>query len=230
MKKAFVLFVTLATTVIANAQLHEKIIVKAGENIGEAISSSGMYRFPKFTEGSFEMKDGTKSRAIFNYHIGNGEMMYISNKGDTMAIGAPDELVHVTIGGTTQYIYNNKAYHEILLEGPPAKLAKRVKINLQNDRKGGYGESAPASSQAQLSNFAMGSQFLSLSYDVEILKTTSFYWLDGKNNLQPATKKNTVKLVSKDKQSKLEAYIDENKTNFNNEDDLRRLLAFAGTL
>lgn len=230
MKKIFILAAALTVTFLANAQKRERIVVKAGENVGEHVSPTGVFRFPKFTEGTFEMKDGTKSRAIFNYHIGTGEMMYINTKGDTMSIGAPEELVNVTIGGTTQYIYNNKSYHEILLENPSAKLVKKIDINMENEKKGGYGESAPTSSQAQLTNVGVGGQFLTLSYDVAILKTTSFYWLDSKNNLQPTTKKNSLRLVSKDKSSKLEAFIDENKTNFNNEDDLRRLLEFAGTL
>jgi hypothetical protein len=129
-----------------------------------------------------------------------------------------------------QYIYRDKAYYEILADKKPAKLAKRIRITLEQEKKGGYGESAPASSQNNLRNFTSAGGLYQLTYDIAIIKTTSFYWIDGRDNLQSATKKNSLKLVSKDKQAQLETFIDENKINFNSEDDLRKLLHYADSL
>lgn len=230
MKRIFVLAAALAATASLNAQLHEKIVIKAGDNVAEAVSPNGFYRLPQFTDGIFTLKNGTKARARFNYHIGNGEMEYISQKGDTMAVGVPDDLELITIGEDVQYIYNNKAYLEIIADRKPAMLAKKIRIIVENDRKGGYGESAPASSQINYKNFTLSTGLLQLTHDLSILKTTSYFWLDDKHNPQPATKKNLLRLMSKDKQAKLEAFIDENKINFNNEDDLRKVLYHAETL
>lgn len=229
MKKTGILVAALIVTILANAQLHEKIVVKAGENVAEAVSPNGFYRFPKFTEGTFTLKNGSKASAMFNFHIGNGEIEYLGDKGDTMAIGVPDDIANVTIGEST-FIYNNKTVIEILAGKEPAKLARRVRIILENEKKGGYGESAPASSQANFKNFNFATGMFQLTHDIAIIKTTSYYWADDRNNLTAATKKNSLKLVSKDKQPKLEAFIEENKTNFNKEDDLRRLVTFAGSL
>lgn len=146
-----------------------------------------------------------------------------------MAIGIPEDIVSINIGGT-QFIYANNSYHEIVQESASGKLAKKIKISVENDRKGGYGESAPASSQSQLTNFTMGWRLFQLSYDVAILKTTSYSWVDSKNALQPANKKNALKLVAKDKQSKLEDFMKENDINFNKEEDMRKLLVHAATL
>ena len=230
MRRILVLAAALGTTASLNAQLHEKIIIKAGENVGEAISPTGFYRLPQFTEGTFALKDGTKAKARFNYHIGNGEMEYISMKGDTMAVGVPEEIEIISIGENVRYIYNNRAYLEIIADKKPAKLAKKIKIIIENDRKGGYGESAPASSQINYKNFTLSTGLLQLTHDLAIVKTTSYFWVDDKHNLQPANKKNSLKLVSKDKQAKLEAFIQENGINFNKEDDLIRLLHHAETL
>ena len=230
MTRLFVLSFILLVTVSASAQLHEKIVVKAGDNIPLAISENGFYRLPKFTEGIYTMRNGQKASAVFNFNIGNGEVEYIGDKGDTLAIGVPDEIRLITMGTDVQYIYQNKVYYEILADKKPARLAKRVRITLEHDKKGGYGESAPASSQSNLKNFTTTGGLYQLSYDVAIIKTTSFYWLDRFDNLQSATKKNSVKLVSKDKQAQLEAFIAENKINFNSEDDLRKLLHHAESL
>lgn len=230
MKRIFALHLILVVAVSASAQLHEKIVVKAGESIPLAISENGFYRLPKFTEGTYTLRNGQKASALFNYNIGNGEIEYIGDKRDTLAIGIPEDIRLITIGPDVQYVYQNKAYYEILADKKPAKLAKKVRIILENEKKGGYGESAPASSQNNLRNFTTVGGLYNLTYDIAIIKTTSFYWLDGRDNLQAATKKNSMKLVSKDKQAQLETFIDENKINFNSEDDLRKLLHHADTL
>jgi hypothetical protein len=229
MKKLFYLAAALTTATIAQAQLTEKKVVKAGDIISDAISENGAFRFPQFTEGNFQLKDGTKSSARFNYHLISGEMLYLNTKGDTMALAIPDQVEYIAIG-ENKFIYDNRAFHEILLTSPTASLAKKIKIHIENERTGGYGTSAPSSSQDQLRNVNYSSNFYQLTYDVAILKTTSFYWMDAKNNLQPATKKNALKMVAKDKQPKLEAFIEENRTNFNREDDLRKLLTYASSL
>lgn len=230
MKKIFFVVAALGAPIIVNAQLKEKIIVRAGENIPNAISPNGYFRFPKFTEGILLMQDGRKSTAAFNYHFMTGEMLYITKQGDTMALGAPEEMDRVVIANNIQFIYNDKSYFEILSEGQSTRLAKKIKITMDNDKKGAYGQSAFNSSQEQIMNVSYGRRFYELSYDVAITKTTSLYWIDSKNNLQPATKKSSLKLVAKDKQPKLETFIEENKINFNSEDDLRKLLGFADTL
>lgn len=230
MKRLFALYLDLVVAVSASAQLHEKIVVKAGDNIPLAISENGFYRLPKFTEGTYTMRNGQKATALFNFNIGNGEVEYIGDKRDTLAIGVPEDIRLITIGPDVQYIYQNKTYYEILADKKPAKLAKRIRISLEQEKKGGYGESAPASSQNNLRNFTSYGGLYQLSYDIAIIKTTSFYWLDGRDNLQSATKKNSLKLVSKDKQAQLESFIEENKINFNSEDDLRKLLHHADSL
>lgn len=230
MKRTAILFVVLAIQASLRAQLHEKIIIKAGSDIAEAISPTGFYRFAQFTEGSFTMKDGTHARAMFNYHIGTGEMEYLGDKGDTLAIGVPEDITVITIGENVQYIYNNKSYLEIIARKKPAALAKKIRVVLENEKKGGYGESQPASSQTTFKNITMSSGIYQLSHDIAIIKTTSFYWIDAKNNLQPVSKKSSLKLVSKDKQPQLEAYIEEQNINFNSEEDLLKLLNYSETL
>lgn len=231
MKKMFYLSSVLFLTVVAQAQQSETIKVKAGDRVSDAISPNGVFRFPKFTDGVFVMKDGSKNSALFNFNIFNGEMLYLDSKGDTMAIGIPEQIEHITIGAdNVQFIYNQKNYLEILAAASRGKLAKRIKIHIENDKKGGYGESAPSSSQDQLRNLTMNSGLYLLANDVTVLKTTTFYWVDNKNNAQPASKKNFMRMVAKEKQSEVEAFIEENKTNFNREDDLRKLLVFAGSL
>jgi hypothetical protein len=231
MKSIFFLNLVLVVAITAHAQqVSESVSIKAGESIADAFPPNGYMRFAQFTEGTVQLKNGAKTNARFNYNMVTNEILFISNKGDTMAIAGPEDLKYVTIGEQTAFIYNNKSYLEILAEGQNARLAKKIKVFIEKDKKGGYGTSAPTSSQDQFENFFTGTQMFKLTHDVIVLKTTSFYWIDEHNTPQPTSKRNTLKLVPKDKQSKLESFIEQNKTNFNSEDDLRKLLAYAGTL
>lgn len=229
MKKIFMLIAVLVSTIVAHAQLRERVVVRAGENIPNAVSPNGYFRFPKFAEGVLLMQDGRRSTSVFNYHLVTGEMLFINN-GDTMAIGVPEEMDQVVVAGNSHFIYKDKSYLEILSEGESVRLAKKVKVTMENDKNGGFGQSALNSSNDQLAIHTNGKLYYELTYDVAVIKVTSFFWVNGKDNLQPVTKRSSLRLVPKEKQSRLEAFIEENKTNFNSEEDLRRLLAFADSL
>jgi hypothetical protein len=232
MTKTFLLIAFMVTGACVKAQTTERIIVKAGDDLGQAISQTGHYRFARFTDGVVTMKYGSKSKTRFNYHICNGEMQFIDTKGDTLAISQTEYIDNINIGENTKFVFADKFFHEIVGESPEAKLGKRIRVNIENDRKTGFGKSDPTASQMQLNNVLLNQRTLalSLSYDIEVRKTTSYYWIDKEYNAIPTTKKNSLKLVEKDKQPTLQAFMDENKTNFDNEEDLRKLLAFAATL
>ncbi len=212
------------------AQTTETIIVRAGHDIGSAISPGGHYRYTQFTEGVVTMKNGTKSKARLNFHLCNSEMQFIDAKGDTLAIAQTQNIENIIIGGNTEFIFADKAYYEIVAESSAGKLGKRLKVQITNDKKTAYGQSDPNGSHDQVSDFIYGHRVVSLAYDVEVKKTTNYFWVDNKNFASPATKKNLLKLVKSDKREKLLDYINQNGTNFNNEEDLRKVLAYVATL
>lgn len=228
--KLFILggLLTIGTSI--SAQVTERIIVRAGDEFAPAVSPTGYYRFAQFTEGIVTMKYGSKSRARLNFHIFKGEMQFIDPKGDTLAIAQAEFVDNINIGATAKFIYSDKVCYELIGESTAGKLGKRIKILIANDKKTAFGQSDPTGSNLQVSDVMFDRRTISLNYDVEVRKTTTYYWVDSKNNLSPATRKNAIKLVEKPKQPKLQAYIDENKINFNNEEDLGKLLAFAATI
>lgn len=230
MRKIFMLVGFTITGAGVSAQVTERVIVKAGDEIGPAISPNGHFRFAEFTDGVVTLKYGGKSKTRFNYHICNGEMQFIDANGDTLAIWNASHIDNISIGDNTKFVYVDKFYHEVIAESPAMKLGKRIRVNIENDRKTQHGKSDPTGQQMQLNNFMFGQSTVVLAYDVEVRKTTTYFWIDSKYNAMPANKRNSLKLVEFNKQPKLQAFIDENKTDFNNEEDLRKLLAFAATI
>lgn len=225
MRNLFLLSIAWTAFGSTNAQTTERTTVRSGESIATAFPG-GFFRFPQFTEGIFIMKNGAQTRALCNYSITTDEILYIKNTGDTMSVGVPEEIEKVLIGDNATFIYNNKSYLEILTGANDTRLAKKIKVTVEKDKKGGYGESAASSSQDHINNLNWATQLWSLSHDVVVIKTTTYYWLNKQDKPQPATKKNLLKLVPKEKQAKLEEYISTNNINFNNEEDLTKLLVY----
>lgn len=230
MAKIWMLLLVMIMCTCVTAQLAQKTIVRAGDDIGPAISPTGHYRFAQFTEGIVTMKHGSKYKARLNFHICNGEMQFIDSKGDTLQIAQAEDVDNIHIGANTEFTFSEKAYYELVGESPAGKLGKRIRIQIANDRKTAFGQSDPTGSHSLVNDITYGQLNYVLAYDVEVKKTTTYFWIDSENKAVPATPKNSLKLVKKDKQSNLQAFIDENKINFNNEEDLRKLLAFAATL
>src|SRR5450432_82090 len=116
------LIILLVTNFCAKAQTTETIRVNAGDDIATAVSSYGIYRFPSFTSGSILLKDGRQGTELLNYNILYGRIMYIDRtKGDTLAIGIPDQIKQVTIKGIHFY-YDNKDCEEEIAGASTASL------------------------------------------------------------------------------------------------------------
>lgn len=231
MKKIFLLAAIVIHSAAAIAQLTESKIVRVGEELAPAISPNGFYRFAEFTNGIVKKKNGTISKARLNLHIYIGEMQFIDAQGDTLAIAQPEVVDNIQIGEYTRFVFADKGYYELVGESPAGKLGKRITVQIANDKKTAYGQSDPTGSQHQVSNAMLDSRrMVTLSYDVEVRKTTSYYWIDNNNKAVPVNRKSASKLVEKQKQARLQAYMNENNTNFNNEEDLRKLLAYAAAL
>jgi hypothetical protein len=230
MIKLYILGTLLAIGTCVSAQVTERIVVRAGEDIGPAVSPNGHYRFARFTEGVVTMKNGSRSRAHLNFHIFKGEMQFIGSSGDTLAIAQADFVDNINIGTHTKFIYSDKVCYELIGESTAGKLGKRIKVLIANDKKSGFGQTDATGSNVQISDVQFDRRAFTLAYDVELRKTTTYYWVDSKNNVLPATRKNSMKLVEKGKQAKLQAFIEQNNTNFNSEEDLGKLLTFAATL
>ena len=230
MKKIFLLAAIVAYSAGVAAQITEKIIVRAGEDIAPVISPNGHYRFAQFTTGIVKFKYGSLSKTRLNLHVSKGEMQFIDNKGDTLSIAQPDFVDNILIGENTRFVFSDKGYCELVGESAAGKLGKKITVQLANDKKTAFGQSDPTGSQHHVGDVMFDWRTVTLSYDVEVKKITSYYWIDSKNNAIPVNKKNASRLVEKQKQAKLQAFMNENNTNFNNEEDLRKLLAYAATL
>jgi hypothetical protein len=209
------------------SQSRKSIRVKAGEDIAQAYSSQGFYRFPQFGKATFYFKGGGKNAGqLFNYNILSGTMQFVGSKMDTldMAIQAPIDSV---VFDNTTFHYHKDGFMEVVAQTDSIALLKRTTIKTQVENIGAYGISNQTGSIDNLRNFAFGSSVYSfrINQDVVLSENISWFLKDRNDNLVKATKSNLLKLLSPVKQNKAEAYIKQTKISFDKEEDLKQLFA-----
>jgi hypothetical protein len=229
MKRILFFLVVLVVTNI-QAQDSTLIFLKAGQKLFEVVTPGKIYRYPAFVHGTIHFKDGSQTNARLNYNFLNGEVEFISLKGDTLAIAKEQMLNirHVVID--TSLFYFDDGYLEEVVSAKNGKLLKKQMYKVtKRERIGGYEQPSSTSAIDTYSSFTNNGQFnynLTVRENITLVKTTDYYFGDQYNTFLRANKKNLLRLFSK-QQQKIEAYLRENTVDFKNSEDLKKLLALA---
>lgn len=209
------------------AQSRRSISVKAGDDLGEAYSPQGFYRFPEFKKANVYMRTGVgNSSLLFNYHIYSGTIQFISNAGDTLDI-ANATVVDSVVFDNTVFYNTPDGFIELVDKADSVRLMKRIALRFHRENVGGYGTSSASSSVATLQDI---SRFtvrygLRLNYDIIIEETTHWYFAGADGQLQKATKSNLLKLLPASEQQAAEDFMKKKKINLDKEKDLDALMA-----
>ena len=201
-------------------------IVKSGENINTGLPDTVKFHYPTFTQGSVFFRNGTQSNASLNYNLLTGEMQFIAPAGDTLALSNEVTIRYIAIGADS--FFYDKTFVQLITGNSGAKLAKKELLGVSDLKKaGGYDQVSSTSAITTMSSVFINGQAANLTanQDLVILKQTTYYIGNVYNHFLPASKKNVFRLFGK-KQKALEQYLKENKCNFNNEKDLKSLVAF----
>lgn len=212
-------------TSTASAQ-RESYTVRPGENANVTLPSSVKFKYGTFRRGTVFFRDGTASSASLDYNRLSGEMQFISPNGDTMTLANEGTIQQIVVDKDT--FYYDKGYLQLVAANAYAKLAKKEMLTIGDTKKaGGYGGVSSTSAISTISTLPVNGQPTNLTVQKEITlnNQTTFFIGNSYNRFLPATKKNVLRLFGKN-QNQLELYLKENKTTFNNEEDLKALLIF----
>jgi len=208
------------------AQSRRSIRIKAGENIAQAYSPNGFYRFPQFSKATLFYKGGTRNTGEqFNYNILSGTMQFINPAGKIFDIGDPANIDSVVFENTV-FVYND-GFMEIIFHTDSIILFKKIIIQTREEKIGALGLPAQSSSIDNISIYSGKTDAYNLTINADIVVTENVYWylMDNNHNILKATKGNLLKLLSAGRQSAVETYMKQNKINFENENDLKKLMA-----
>lgn len=226
------LFLALMIIVVTSprAQSVRIIRVKAGDDVAQAYSSNGFYRFPRFEKATLYYKNGSINEGSqFNYSMLSGNFHFIGPQGDTVELGGKTDIDSINVGGTM--FVANDGFLEVINTVDSVALLKKTTIKTQTENVGAYGMANSTASITNIRSYVAGTGVynLILNQDIVVTETVSWYFADKNNNPVKATKANLLKLLPAQKQAKTEDWLKQNKTSFEKEADLKKLmLAIAG--
>ena len=230
MKKYILLL--LLVPVWASAQNRQIVEATSGENLSEKVSTQIQYLFPEFTKGDVYSLGLPTGSGMLNYNMLLGEMQFLEN-GQVMALSNLKDVVLVNIGNRKFYRFNDKEFAEEVFSAGAVKLRVRRKGNTApHSKKGAYGTESSTSSITSYTSITSGGNQYNLDVEEKLLISLNyFYYLVGTNDKYTLIK--NVKTFTKQfpaYSAQIETFVKENHTRFNNEDDLKALLAYCSNL
>lgn len=222
---ALVLVVIFLATCTGYAQNIRTVRVKAGTDLLEVLGKE-IYEYPAFTEGVVRFKPGNSTQAKLNFNMLNGEMQFLTPRGDTLSLAEEHTIDYIALGADS-FRFDKGYIHQIALAGN-IKLAKKQLIRIVDKQKiGGYDQPSSTSSISSYNNFSNGLRSFNLDVreDVVLAKETNYYLGDRFNHFKLANRKTLLDILP-NKRVMIEDYLKINETDFKNEADLKKLFTF----
>ena len=224
MKYYLLFFLAVVNYNLSFSQPVRSIRAKAGDDIAQVYSPNGFYRFPQFSEAKLCFKTGDKKTGIlFNYNIFSGQMQFISPKGDTLDVANAADIDSIVFAKNI-FLFND-GFIEVIGQNDSLRLLKKVVLKTDVEKIGAYGMPSPTAAINNFSTYSAGSSVYNLVLNQDVILTEHNYWffLSGKAILK-ANKTNLLDLLSAEKRTKAELYLKQNKTSFEKENGLKKLL------
>lgn len=211
------------------AQTGKKFEVKPGEKIFDVIPRNEIYKYAEFMAGVVLLRDGTFGVAKLNYNSFFGEMQFIDPKGDTLSLSDEKNISLISIKKDT--FYYDGGFIELLANYGKVKFAAKRIFSFSNRTKSGGLNQSGSGEIETYTTFSSRQSFK----DITITETLTFseriiyYFGDQYNHFMPASKKNLFKIYG-EHNTRLSKYLDENKINFKDEEDMKMLCSFLQEL
>lgn len=241
-KISLILVLLLNVLITNNAQTQTKENVNFGDTLNKVLSMGFQYLYPEFKTGTVHFTTNEKSTASLNYNILLNEIHFIDNKGinkedlktendffeNSMSLDLTD-ISHVTIGDD-YFINTNRGIMYLIMDTDQVKLLRNDAIKMSGQSNiGAYGMQSQTSSVERRSSTPSerarrGSDFKQ-EVVTEYSRETRFYLLT-ENRIRNANQKGFEKTF-RDKRDEIRDFVDKNKIDFEDENDLIELLRFS---
>lgn len=213
------------------AQERNRIMIKAGQVASEVLTPDKIYQYPEFTNGRIIFRNQTSTAARLNYNYLNGEIEFIDEKHDTLAIAKFQMLNIQRVEIKTDTFYYDNGYLQQVLQTPLGRLAKRETLFiLTKDKLGAFDRSTTTTGAEVITNltdfFSTGNwSTITARENITLAYSSRFFFSDNYYTFLTANKKNLLK-VFHSKKEMINRYLGENHVDFRNIDDLKKLLLF----
>lgn len=218
----------------ANVLSQSKEVIRVKDD-GKGISLAARYKyqFEQFGKGTVHYWNGKSPTARLNYNLLLREMQFLSPTGDTLTLDQEQTIRKVEVNDAV-FIFDPKAgFLKIMGEYGPTRLALSQSLKVAGvDRQGGYGQSSGVSSIKTYSSYSNSNSSIShldIKGDVVYSQQKTYFLVDQNNLVYPVSRRTILRLYSKHK-SAVETYLHDKNVQFNEPEDLQRLLEFCKAL
>jgi hypothetical protein len=222
----YLLSAALLLAFCLNGFAQERKIVKPGQEIQGCFSKEESYLYPDFIDGTVLMKNKQVVSARMNYNIIYGQMMFLKNSKDTLAIAEPQNIEIIIFPSDT--FYYASGYHQLLAAGFGKFLTRKQFLKIHEVRKGGaFGTASSLSATTTMSSYYGDSRTnkLTVNQEVVVSKQSEFYIADSKNRYRILNRITINKLYPKHK-LQIDNFIDQEKIDLEKEQDVIKLFGF----
>jgi hypothetical protein len=182
------------------------------------------YLFPQFVNGSVRLKSGVMERAPLNYNVEKQGIVF--EKGGQYFDLTGLETIDTVFIETKTFVPVDGIFYEVVTTAPfdvyATYTGKKQPVTATTEHDGSLRKEANQVSNT-VSDVYVTRQYRG-DYTIEFRKV---YWVKQFHNFYKVnTEKQVLKIFPK-KEAAIRAFIAENKTDFKNEKDLLKLLAFC---
>jgi hypothetical protein len=224
------IFLTVLALAIFLSAVKAQNIEKKTVHAGESLSALFTYRFPTFTDANVQLKSGGAGTSKMNFNLLICEMQFIDPHGDTLSIAKPEDIDSIALGGSL-FFYKD-GYKEVVGATDSVKLVIARKVSYEPIQIGAMGLRTRSgvgidSYASLLANSA--ERQLVVNVDVDIVMETTYFLASSNGVMLKASKTAFLTLFPKNTDA-IQAYLKANKTSFNKEKDIKKLLDFCVAL
>src|SRR5215213_4691907 len=105
------------------AQDSTVVTIKAGNSIRDVLTPANIFFLPQFINGKVFFRNGMVSAAMMNYNSLNDQMLFISPKGDTLALNEEKTINFIALDKDTFYYVDG--YIRLLTSNSVVRLAEK---------------------------------------------------------------------------------------------------------
>lgn len=234
MKNSFLILLLSGIGAAAFAQnTHPVFRVKDVNDISKIIPYKDRFQFEQFQDGKVYFRNGKVTAAKLNYSYIYAEIMFINPKKDTLLLADLDYINFVSIADHSYFYFKGHGHIEQIEDFGQVNLGKKsYYLNMGNEKYAAYGQYSSTSAISSYSSFINQDgmiQFLKGNNKVVMKKNASYYFIDRNKQFLVANRQNLLKAYSSHKKE-INQYLKQKNPDFEQEPDLKQVLAFCSTL
>jgi hypothetical protein len=186
------------------------------------------FLFPEFLNGKIDMKDGRDFDMILNYNIISEKITFIQ-KGKIFDLTNPGSVDTIYLRGK-KFIPFGKVFYEVLSKEPFILFVQHKGLVQEPPKTDSYGRVSEASSASSMNYFKDGSDLYALLEQNFIINKQDVYWVRMNDSMQSFKDATQFVKIFPEIKSEIRLYIRQNKSKFENPDDILELMTYCNNL